>query len=311
MAGGYTHQPVLLEESLVALAVKPDGFYVDATYGRGGHSSALLTQLGENGRLLAIDQDPEAIIAAKKRFGNDARFEIVHGNFESLGDIVASHGMRQKVDGILLDIGVSSPQLDDASRGFSFLKPGKLDMRMNPEAGQSASQWLATVEEHELITVLRRYGEERFAKRIAHAIIEARVNTEINDTVQLADLISAAVPKKEKHKHPATRSFQAIRIFVNRELEVLERTLQSAVDMLAIGGRLVVISFHSLEDRIVKRFMRDLARGPQMPKDLPLMQKDIAQPFRLVSRAVKPTEKEIAANPRARSSVLRVLERVS
>ncbi len=311
MAGGYTHQPVLLEESLVALAVKPDGFYVDATYGRGGHSSALLTQLGENGRLLAIDQDPEAITAAKKRFGNDARFEIVHGNFESLGDIVASHGMRQKVDGILLDIGVSSPQLDDASRGFSFLKPGKLDMRMNPEAGQSAAQWLATVEEHELITVLRRYGEERFAKRIAHAIIEARVNTEINDTVQLADLISAAVPKKEKHKHPATRSFQAIRIFVNRELEVLERTLQSAVDMLAIGGRLVVISFHSLEDRIVKRFMRDLARGPQMPKDLPLMQKDIAQPFRLVSRAVKPTEKEIAANPRARSSVLRVLERVS
>ena len=311
MAGGYTHQPVLLEESLVALAVKPDGFYVDATYGRGGHSSALLTQLGENGRLLAIDQDPEAIIAAKKRFGNDARFEIVHGNFESLGDIVASHGMRQKVDGILLDIGVSSPQLDDASRGFSFLKPGKLDMRMNPEAGQSAAQWLATVEEHELITVLRRYGEERFAKRIAHAIIEARVNTEINDTVQLADLISAAVPKKEKHKHPATRSFQAIRIFVNRELEVLERTLQSAVDMLAIGGRLVVISFHSLEDRIVKRFMRDLARGPQMPKDLPVMQKDIAQPFRLVSRAVKPTEKEIAANPRARSSVLRVLERVS
>lgn len=307
----YTHQPVLLEEALVALAVKPDGFYVDATYGRGGHSSALLTQLGENGRLLAIDQDPEAITAADKRFGNDARFEIVHGNFESLGDIVASHGMKQKVDGILLDIGVSSPQLDDASRGFSFLKPGKLDMRMNPEAGQSAAQWLATVEEHELITVLRRYGEERFAKRIGHAIVEARANTEINDTVQLADLISAAVPKKEKHKHPATRSFQAIRIFVNRELEVLERTLQSAVDVLAIGGRLVVISFHSLEDRIVKRFMRDLARGPQMPKDLPVMQKDIAQPFRLVSRAVKPTEKEIAANPRARSSVLRVLERVS
>lgn len=308
---GYTHQPVLLEEALVALAVKPDGFYVDATYGRGGHSSALLSQLGENGRLLAIDQDPEAITAANNRFGSDARFEIVHGNFESLGDIVASHGMRQKVDGILLDIGVSSPQLDDASRGFSFLKPGKLDMRMNPEAGQSAAQWLATVEEHELITVLRRYGEERFAKRIGHAIVEARANTEINDTVQLADLISAAVPKKEKHKHPATRSFQAIRIFVNRELEVLERTLQSAVDVLAIGGRLVVISFHSLEDRIVKRFMRDLARGPQMPKDLPVMQKDIAQPFRLVSRAVKPTEKEIAANPRARSSVLRVLERVS
>lgn len=309
--GGYTHQPVLLKETLAGLAVKPEGLYVDATFGRGGHSAAILSQLGEQGRLLAIDQDPEAITTAEKRFGKDVRFEIVHGNFESLGDIVAGQGLRHKVDGILLDIGVSSPQLDDASRGFSFLKPGKLDMRMNPEAGQSAAQWLATVEEYELVTVLRRYGEERFAKRIARAIVETRIDTEINDTVQLAGLISAAVPKKEKNKHPATRSFQAIRIFINRELEVLELALQSAVDVLSIGGRLVVISFHSLEDRIVKRFMRDLARGPQMPKDLPVMQKDVDQPFRLIGRAIKPTAEEIAANPRARSSVLRVLERVS
>ena len=311
VSGDYTHQPVLLKETLVGLAVKPEGQYVDATFGRGGHSAAILAQLSEQGRLLAIDQDPEAIATAEIRFGKDVRFDIIHGNFESLGDIVAGQGLRHKVDGILLDIGVSSPQLDDASRGFSFLKPGKLDMRMNPEAGQSAAQWLATVEEYALVTVLRRYGEERFAKRIARAIVEARVNTEINDTVQLAELISAAVPKKEKNKHPATRSFQAIRIFINRELEVLELALQSAVDVLAIGGRLVVISFHSLEDRIVKRFMRDLARGPQMPKDLPVMQRDIDQPFRLIGRAIKPTAEEIAANPRARSSVLRVLERVS
>ncbi|MFW2372280.1 MAG: 16S rRNA (cytosine(1402)-N(4))-methyltransferase RsmH [Gammaproteobacteria bacterium] len=311
MTGDYTHQPVLLDETLAALAVKPQGIYVDGTYGRGGHSAAILAQLGEHGHLLAIDQDPEAIAMANKRFGDDARFEIVHGNFESLGDIVASQGMRQKVDGILLDIGVSSPQLDDASRGFSFLKPGKLDMRMNPEAGQSAAQWLATVDEYELVSVLRRYGEERFARRIARAIVEARNEVEINGTVQLAGLISAAVPKKEKHKHPATRSFQAIRIYINRELEVLEQALKSAVDVLAVGGRLVVISFHSLEDRIVKRFMRDLARGPQMPKDLPVMQKDIVQPFRLLGKAIKASDEEISQNPRARSSVLRVLERVS
>lgn len=304
------HQPVLLSEALKALAIKPDGVYVDGTFGRGGHSQAILELLSEEGRLLAIDQDPEAIAVAQQRFGDDPRFEIVHSNFESLVEVITGRGLKQKVDGVLLDIGVSSPQLDDASRGFSFLKSGPLDMRMNPEVGQSAAEWLAVVEENDLAIVLKRYGEERFAKRIARAVVTARQQQEITDTVQLAELISAAVPIKEKHKHPATRSFQAIRIYINRELEVLEQALQSAVDILALHGRLVVISFHSLEDRMVKRFMRDLARGPQLPKDLPVMDSEIEIPFKLVGKAIKPSEEELEINPRARSSVMRTLERI-
>ena len=306
----FPHRPVLLDEAIQGLAMKPDGVYLDGTFGRGGHSAAMLQQLGDTGRLLAMDQDPAAVAIAGQRFGDDPRFEIVHCNFEALVDVVSERGLKHKVDGVLLDLGVSSPQLDDASRGFSFLKPGPLDMRMNPETGQSAAAWLARVEEHELIDVLRRYGEERFARRIAGAIVASREQKPITDTLQLAELISTAVPKKEKHKHPATRSFQAIRIYINRELEVLEQALQSAVDVLAPGGRLVVISFHSLEDRIVKRFMRDLSRGPQLPRDLPIMDRDIKIPFRLVGKAIKPGAEEIEANPRARSSVLRILERV-
>ena len=308
--GELPHRPVLLDEAIEGLAVRPDGVYLDATFGRGGHSAALLQKLDERGRLLAMDQDPAAIQIGRQRFAQDPRFEIVHCNFESLPDVVAERGLEHKVDGVLLDLGVSSPQLDDASRGFSFMKPGPLDMRMNPESGQSAAEWLAAVEEDELINVLRRYNEERFARRIARAIVDTREQTPITDTLQLAELISAAVPKKEKHKHPATRSFQAIRIYINRELEVLERALKSAVDVLAVGGRLVVISFHSLEDRIVKRFMRDLSRGPQLPKHLPIMDSDIPVPFRLVGKAIKPSAREIETNPRARSSVLRILERV-
>lgn len=311
MDGEYTHRPVLLDEVITALAIKPSGVYLDGTFGRGGHAQAILEHLDVRGRLLAIDQDPQAIQVAEEKFGSDARFEIVHGNFESLAGIVEMRGLKQKLDGVLLDIGVSSPQLDDASRGFSFLKPGPLDMRMNPDVGQSAAQWLAEVSEKDLATVLFRYGEERFGRRIARAIVTARQLEPIESTLQLAELISAAVPKKEKNKHPATRSFQAIRIYINRELEVLERALSSAADMLAVGGRLVVISFHSLEDRMVKRFMRDKARGPQLPKDLPVMQSDIEVPFRLVGKAVKPGRDEIEQNPRSRSSVLRVLERVS
>jgi len=307
--GDYPHRPVLLDEAIEGLAMKPDGVYLDGTFGRGGHSAAMLEKLGDAGRLLAIDQDPAAVEIARQRFGQDPRFEIVHSNFESLVDLVRERGLYQKVDGVLLDLGVSSPQLDDAARGFSFMKPGPLDMRMNPESGQSAAEWLAVVEEDELINVLRRYGEERFAKRIARAIVDTRKEKPINDTLQLAELISAAVPRKEKHKHPATRSFQAIRIYINRELEVLERALQSAVDVLAVGGRLVVISFHSLEDRITKRFMRDLSRGPQLPRDLPIMDSEIQIPFKLIGKAIKPGEREIEANPRARSSVLRILER--
>lgn len=308
--GDFPHRPVLLDEAIEGLAMKPDGVYLDGTFGRGGHSAAMLEKLGDGGRLLAIDQDPAAVQIAQQRFAQDPRFEIVHSNFESLVELVRERGLYQKVDGVLLDLGVSSPQLDDASRGFSFMKPGPLDMRMNPESGQSAAEWLAVVEEDELINVLRRYGEERFAKRIARAIVETRKEKPINDTLQLAELISAAVPRKEKHKHPATRSFQAIRIYVNRELEVLELALQAAVDVLAVGGRLAVISFHSLEDRITKRFMRDLSRGPQLPRDLPIMAVDIPVPFRLIGKAIKPSAREIEINPRARSSVLRILERV-
>ncbi|MDH5484842.1 MAG: 16S rRNA (cytosine(1402)-N(4))-methyltransferase RsmH [Gammaproteobacteria bacterium] len=308
MDGVHEHRPVLLREALDGLAIKQDGVYVDATFGRGGHSKAMLDRLGETGRLLAIDQDPQAIEVAAQRFGDDPRFEIVYANFESIADVISERGLMHKVDGVLLDIGVSSPQLDDASRGFSFLRPGPLDMRMNPEEGQSAADWLAKVEENDLVMVLKRYGEERFARRIARAILLARSEAPITDTVQLANLISSAVPKKEKHKHPATRSFQAIRIYINRELDVLERALEAATASLAKGGRLVVISFHSLEDRIVKRFMRDMARGPQLPKDLPIMQSDIAVPYRLVGKAIKPGEEEIKLNPRSRSSVLRVME---
>ena len=306
----YAHRPVLLSEALSALSIKPDGIYLDGTFGRGGHANEILQRLDEHGRLLAMDQDPQAVEVGKQRFGSDSRFEIVYGNFESMVEIVTERELMQKVDGVLLDIGVSSPQLDDGSRGFSFMKPGPLDMRMNPEAGQSAAQWLAKVDEDDLVLVLKRYGEERFARRIARAVVTVRQQEELTDTLQLAELISSAVPRKEKHKHPATRSFQAIRIFINRELEVLEEALKAAVKVLAVNGRLVVISFHSLEDRIVKRFMRDLARGPQLPKDLPIMDSEIDLPFKLIGKAIKPGEEELAQNPRARSSVLRVLERV-
>lgn len=305
----YAHQPVLLSEAVTALAIKPEGVYLDGTFGRGGHAAEILKQLNDQGRLLAMDQDPQAVEVAAKRFADDPRFEIVYGNFESIVAVVEERGLKQKIDGILLDIGVSSPQLDDGARGFSFLRAGPLDMRMNPGVGQSAAQWLAVVDEDELVLVLKRYGEERFARRIARAVVAARQEIEITDTLQLAELISQAVPVKEKHKHPATRSFQAIRIYINRELEVLEEALKAAVDVLAVNGRLVVISFHSLEDRIVKRFMRDIARGPQLPKDLPIMCSDVDEPFKLIGKAIKPGEEELKQNPRARSSVLRVLER--
>lgn len=304
------HRPVLLDEAVAALAIKADGVYLDGTFGRGGHSAAILAQLGPQGRLLAMDQDPQAVAAAQQKFAEDARFQIEQRNFEALEDFVAEQGLLHKVDGVLLDIGVSSPQLDDASRGFSFLKSGPLDMRMNPEAGQSAAEWLAQVEEYDLVTVLMHLGEEKFARRIAHAIVQYRQQAEINDTVQLANIIAEAIPVKDKKKHPATKSFQAIRIFINRELEVLEHALQAAVNVLSVGGRLAVISFHSLEDRMVKRFFRDISRGPQLPKDIPIMAKDLQQPYRLVGKAIKPGQLELQQNPRARSSVLRVLERI-
>ncbi len=305
------HRPVLLDEAVEALSIKPDGIYLDGTFGRGGHAQAILQRLGNNGRLIALDQDPQAIEVARQKFAADERFEIVQQNFENLESVVAEKGLMQKIDGVLLDIGVSSPQLDDAARGFSFMKAGPLDMRMNPDAGQSAAEWLAQVEEYDLTTVLMRYGEEKFARRIAHAIVEERQKEPIEDTLRLAKIIEQATPVKDKHKHPATRSFQAIRIYINRELEVLEKALQAALNVLAVNGRLAVISFHSLEDRIVKRFFRDVSRGPQIPKDIPVMSIDLEQPYRLVGKAIKPGKKELSENPRARSSVLRVLERIA
>lgn len=304
------HRPVLLDEAVAALAIRPDGVYLDGTFGRGGHSAAILGQLGPQGLLLAMDQDPQAIAVAQQRFAGDSRFQIVQRNFETLQEFVTEQGLMHRVDGVLLDIGVSSPQLDDASRGFSFLKPGPLDMRMNPQVGQSAAEWLAQVDEYDLVTVLMHLGEEKFARRIAHAIVQYRQQAEISDTVQLANIIAAAIPVKDKKKHPATKSFQAIRIYINRELEVLEHALQAAVNVLSVGGRLAVISFHSLEDRMVKRFFRNISRGPQLPKDIPIMAKDEEQPYRVVGKAIKPGKQELQQNPRARSSVLRVLERI-
>ena len=304
------HRPVLLDEVVEALAIKSDGVYLDGTFGRGGHAEKILSHLGPQGRLLAMDQDPQAIGVAQQKFAKEPRFEIVQQNFEKIQEFVASKGLTHKVDGVLLDIGVSSPQLDDASRGFSFLRSGPLDIRMNTQAGQSAAEWLANVDEYDLVTVLMHKGEEKFARRIASAIVAARKETEITDTVQLANIIAAAKPIKDKKKHPATKSFQAIRIHINRELEVLESALQASLNVLAVGGRLAVISFHSLEDRMVKRYFRDVSRGPQIPKDIPIMAKDIEQPYKLVGKAIKPGKQELQGNPRARSSVLRVLERI-
>jgi 16S rRNA (cytosine1402-N4)-methyltransferase len=304
----YSHRSVLLDSAVDYLISEPNGYYVDGTFGRGGHSRLILGRLGEAGHLLGIDKDPEAIRAARELEAQDSRFRCFHGSFAELELAVTGQGW-ELVNGVLLDLGVSSPQLDDASRGFSFMRDGPLDMRMNTEQSPSAAQWLATAEETEVADVIWRYGEERFSRRIARLLVERRQEAPVETTRQLAELVSEAVPKKEKHKHPATRTFQAIRIFINRELEDLEIGLRAAVDRLAPGGRLVVISFHSLEDRLVKRFMRDLARGPQMPKGVPVTAEQEASDFRLVGKASKAGADEVSDNVRARSAVMRVLER--
>ncbi len=305
----FNHQPVLLDEALVSLNIRPSGNYIDATFGRGGHSRAILQQLNESGRLIALDQDPEAVAFARQAFADEPRLTIEHCNFDQVATVVEEIGLSGKIDGVLMDLGVSSPQLDDAQRGFSFLRSGPLDMRMDTEQGVTAAQWLARVKLADLIIVLKKYGEEKFAKRIATAIIEIREQREITQTVDLAEIISNAIPVKEKHKHPATRSFQAIRIYVNQELHSVEQGLKEAVSVLAKGGRLSVISFHSLEDRIVKRFMRDLSSRPKLPAGLPVMEADIEVPFRLIAKPVVAGKQELAVNPRARSARLRVLER--
>ena len=305
---GGTHRPVLLEAAVAALNVRPDGCYVDATFGRGGHAAAILARLGGEGRLLAFDRDPEAVADARARFGQDPRFRIEHASFSALQAVIEAAGLVGRVDGLLLDLGVSSPQLDDARRGFSFQQEGPLDMRMDTTRGPSAADWLATASEDEIATVLRDLGEERFARRIARSIVRVRAEHPLRTTAELAALVEHASPTREKHKHPATRSFQAIRIFINRELDELQAVLQQALAVLAVGARLVVISFHSLEDRIVKRFLRDAAQGERLPKGLPVPESARHPRLRLIGKAVRADDAEVAANPRARSAVLRVAE---
>jgi 16S rRNA (cytosine1402-N4)-methyltransferase len=311
MVTSGTHQPVLLSEVVAVLAVVPDGVYVDGTFGRGGHSRAIVERLGQRGKLVAIDRDPEAVAAAGRCFGGDARVVIKHGSFADIGAIVRELGLQGQVNGVVLDLGVSSPQLDDPARGFSFQHDGPLDMRMDPGAGPSAAKWLATAGEKEIAAVMFEFGEERYGRRIARAIVRARDETPIETTGRLASVIAKAVPTRERSKDPATRSFQAIRIFINHELDDLRACLSQVPDLLAPGGRLAVISFHSLEDRIVKRFIRGQARGDDLPPGLPVP--DVARHPRMrpVGKPTYPGDAEVRNNPRARSAVLRVAEKVS
>lgn len=311
MGAAEVHIPVLAAEALAALAVRADGRYVDATFGRGGHAAHVLDALGEQGKLMAIDRDPDAVDVARNRFGNDARFSIQHANFAAIEAVVDAAGWSGKVDGLLADLGVSSPQLDVAERGFGFSRDGELDMRMDPGSGEPASEWLARVDEASLADVLKRYGEERYAKRIAAAIVAARTEQPIRRTGELAEIVKAAHPRWERHHHPATRSFQAIRIAVNGELEALETLLTSAARVLSQGARLVIITFHSLEDRLVKRALRKPPPDPALPRGLPLPpgHTELDHPWRVIGKAVRASAEELEANPRARSAVLRVAER--
>ncbi|SFN17879.1 16S rRNA (cytosine1402-N4)-methyltransferase [Izhakiella capsodis] len=306
----FKHTTVLLDEAVNGLNIQSDGIYIDGTFGRGGHSQRILSLLGEGGKLYAIDRDPHAIAAAA--LITDPRFSIIHGPFSALAEYVEERGLNGKINGVLLDLGVSSPQLDDAERGFSFMRDGPLDMRMDPTRGLSASEWLLQAEEKDIAFVLKTFGEERFAKRIARAIVERNRIEPIVRTKDLAAVIDSATPVKDKFKHPATRSFQAIRIWVNSELKEIEQALKGALAVLAPHGRLSIISFHSLEDRIVKRFMREQSRGPQVPAGLPLTEAQLRSRggFQLKNLGkMMPGEREVAANPRARSSVLRIAER--
>lgn len=304
------HQPVLLAEVIANLAIKPDGVYVDATFGRGGHAQAILNQLGPTGRLLAMDKDPEAIACAGELLGKDQRFTIHHGSFATLHSFLQTQQLNGKVDGILLDLGVSSPQLDAPERGFSFMREGKLDMRMDSSSGEDAATWLATISEQNLAKVLWEYGEERFSRRIARGIIIAREQAPIVTTTQLAEIIAKAHPAWQKGKNPATQSFQAIRIAINNELLDLEDGLKQSFEALKVGGRLLAISFHSLEDRLVKHFIQDHERGEQFPAGLPIKQSQIRPKMKRVGRALKASEREVASNPRARSAVLRIAEKL-
>ncbi len=305
------HITVLLHEAVDALEIKPDGIYVDGTFGYGGHSRLILERLGKDGRLIAFDKDLSAV--TKGRVIKDAGFHIVHSRFSRIQEELQKLGVS-RVDGVLLDLGVSSPQLEDASRGFSFRLNGPLDMRMDTSQGQTATEWIASVSEAQLGEVIKNYGEERFAKRIARAVVATRSRQPIVTTLQLAEIVATAVRSRKQNQNPATRTFQAIRIYLNQELEELSLSLPQCVELLNPGGRLVIISFHSLEDRIVKRFMRAAANPDPLPRRLPIRNKEMQnfspQKLRLVGKAVRPRENEVAINPRARSAVMRVAERI-
>lgn len=305
------HTTVLLHEAVDALVIDPDGFYVDGTFGRGGHTAELLSKLSVQGSVVAIDKDPQAIAEGQARFSGEARLKLVHGTFADLSEIVAQMGKTGELSGVLLDLGVSSPQIDQAERGFSFMRDGPLDMRMDTSRGLSAAEWIASAEEQDIARVIKEYGEERFARRMASAVVKEREKTPITRTVQLAGILAAAHPAWERGRHPATKAFQAIRIFINRELDDLEALLAQIIDTLKVGGRLVVISFHSLEDRRVKRFIRDQEQGIKLPKNLPV--RDVDRGVRLikVGKAVKPADSEVDGNVRSRSAVMRTAERVA
>ncbi|MDN5370672.1 MAG: rRNA (cytosine1402-N4)-methyltransferase [Shewanella sp.] len=311
MSQNYAHQSVLLQEAIDGLNIRPDGIYVDGTFGRGGHSRQILARLGSNGRLIAIDRDPQAIAAAQT-LAEDPRFLIIHGGFGALARYIEELGLTGKIDGVLLDLGVSSPQLDDADRGFSFLRDGPLDMRMDNSKGQTAAEWLARADVEDMAWVFKTYGEEKNARHIARCIVADRDSTPFLRTKDLAALIERITKHRERNKHPATRVFQAIRIYINSELEQIQQALDGALTVLAPAGRLSVISFHSLEDRLVKRFMRRYSQEEEVPYGLPITEAQLQQGRKLktLGKAIKPSDAELDVNARARSSVLRLAERL-
>ena len=311
MSAELQHITVLLNEAVDTLVGDPEGFYIDGTFGRGGHSALVLSRLAEQGRLMGIDKDPEAIACAAERFSDDPRFSIERGSFSQLEEFVRRRELAGQVDGVLLDLGVSSPQLDDPNRGFSFMSDGPLDMRMNPDVGESAAEWLSRASEKEIADVMYTYGEERHSRRMARAIVNERELEPIVTTGRLAKIVTEANPAWEKGKNPATRAFQGIRIFINRELEDLEDCLDQALDMLKPGGHLVVISFHSLEDRIVKRFIRKHVKGDDhLPPGIPVTQDMLKIRLKAVGKAVKAGRDEVSDNPRSRSAVMRAAKKV-
>jgi len=311
MSKGTLHQTVLQAEAIEALAIKKDGNYIDATFGRGGHSKAILSSLSEKGCLIAIDRDPEAITHANKFKDQDSKLKVVQATFGEIGKLKETEELRGKIDGILFDLGVSSPQLDNPDRGFSFMHDGPLDMRMNQMDQLSAAQWIKTATEKEIADVLFRFGEERYSRRMAKRIVEARRQKDIETTGQLAELVKAANPAWEKGKHPATRAFQAIRIHINNEIEQIEKALDEAVELLRGEGRLVVISFHSLEDRIVKNFLTNKAKGDKFPRDVPVTVEQLNPTLKKIGKAIRAKETEVLNNPRARSAVMRVAEKTT